>query len=285
MIAIRTLTDTDLVMAEEIIRAAYKTTGAQQKTLRRNLQLQPDGWIIALLNGEPVGLVGATDYGSFAYVGLMSVLPQVQRQGVGRALIEYLLGWLDARGCPTVLLDATPEGAALYTQFGFVVDDQAAQWQRNTSEAVVPLSQPATRRVSVLRMQDMEELTAFDAHYFGAGRAAVFAALAREYEERAFIIRNVRGRISGYIFAQARSLGPWVAETPEDAETLLLSALQLPFEGSPMVNLATAHEQGNALLRHYGFVVLRNLPHMRRGEPALLRKRTMIYGQTSFALG
>src|ERR671922_2425783 len=99
-IAIRNLTEDDLDLAAIILEAAYGTPGDWRNRLHRYMGLQPDGWLLASLGGAPAGMVGAVDYGPFAYIGLMGVQPQMQRRGVGLALMERLLAWLDARGCP-----------------------------------------------------------------------------------------------------------------------------------------------------------------------------------------
>src|SRR5579859_1790755 len=131
-ISVQTLKKTDLDIASEIARAAFETPYNQKADLHRFLALQPDGWWLASRDGIPVGLAGLIDHGPFAYVGMVSVLPSVQRHGVGKALMRHLLAWSDARGCPTVLLDATPSGAPLYAQFDFVEDTKTLRWERHT---------------------------------------------------------------------------------------------------------------------------------------------------------
>ncbi len=89
--------------------------------------------------------------------------------------------------------------------------------------------------MSVLRPSELEALSAFDTPIFGAKRQKVFAALLQEIPDRAFIVRDETDQISGYLFAQARNLGPWAAKTPEVAETLLAAALSVPFNDTPQV--------------------------------------------------
>lgn len=91
--------------------------------LRRYRSLDPTTWLLALDDGEPVGLGGAIDYGTFAYIGLVGVLQDIQRRGIGHAIMARLLALIDARGGRTSLLDAMDTGAALYRKMGFVDDD------------------------------------------------------------------------------------------------------------------------------------------------------------------
>ncbi|GCE14149.1 GNAT family N-acetyltransferase [Tengunoibacter tsumagoiensis] len=283
-ITLRQLSDVDLSIAEAIMQAAYGYSTPQQRNLARYLSLQPDGWLLACLDQRPVGVGGVINYGSFAYLGSMSVLPTVQRQGIGRALLQAFLNWLDEWGCPTVLLDASSAGADLYKKFAFVPEGEVAQWRRQADLSTVEL-ETFSPGITSFQLKDLPAVTAFDAAYFGAGRAAVLAAYLREYPERALIHRTPEGKISGYLIAQKSIIGPWLAENPEDAERLLQSALAFPYTQAPMISAPTENKAATSLLTCYGFQIERTLLHMRRGEPAILRDRSSMYGQTNYTLG
>src|SRR5512135_1837201 len=94
---IRILTAADLDSAERILSDAFGTTYSRKLDLAFFLELQPDGRFLALAGDTPVGMVGAVDYGPFAYIGTMGVLRAWQGQGIGRMLMEHLLVWLDER--------------------------------------------------------------------------------------------------------------------------------------------------------------------------------------------
>src|SRR5262245_7480478 len=171
-IVIRTLTEADIDAADAIMIPAYGVPRSRKRELRRYLALQPDGWLMAMLDGQPAGLGGATDYGPFAYIGLMAVLPSLQRRGIASAIMEQLLAWIAARACPTVMLDASPAGERLYEKLGFVDDDTVVQYVLD--DCAVPLR--PSEHVGPLREADLAALEQFDTPIFGASRAAVFAA-------------------------------------------------------------------------------------------------------------
>lgn len=294
MLHIRTLTDADLATADTIFCAAFHTQGSSMQSLRQNLLLQPDGWFLALQDERPVGLIGCINYGPFAYVGSLAVLPALQRQGIGQLLLEHLLHWLEQQGCTTALLDATPEGARLYERCGFVDDDSALHWSypqapaQSAVDEILPnalLHSDEQRHVEILQQEDIADLTAFDARYFGAGRAAVFSLLRMQYPDRSLVLRDAEGWIRGYLFAQQSILGPWVAESTEDARLLQAHALQLPFDGHPAVFTPGSNHQSIALLESTGFIRKRSLRHMRRGAAFSLRQPEHLYALASFALG
>lgn len=278
-IAIRTLTEADLEPAGAILDAAYGPPLNRQVELRRYLTLQTDGWLLASLDGAPAGMVGAMDYGPFAYVGMMAVHPGVQRRGVGLALMERLMAWLEGRGCPVALLDATEAGAPLYARLGFVEDEKTVVFRRDDC----PQRPQPSERVRPLHESDLPALADFDAPIFGARRQAVLASYLADDPGRAFVARDEAGGIAGYLFAQSQKLGPWAAREPAVAEDLLAAALA--YGGAPVTLVPSSCAGATRLLMRYGFSPQRSLRHMRRGGGGPPGRRELLYALASFAIG
>ena len=155
---IRRLTVADLDVTEPILDAAYGPAPGRQARLRRDVHLQPDGWRLAIMHGQPVGLGGATDFGRLAYIGRLAVLPHAQRRGIGLAIMRDLLAWLDARGCPIVALDAGGRGAALPALGLRGGGSLAALSARRETPVPAP-----RRRIDQITVADRAALAAFDA--------------------------------------------------------------------------------------------------------------------------
>jgi len=284
-IGVRPLGKDDLDAAAAILDAAYAAPRGYRGELARYLRLQPDGWLLALLDGRPAGVVGAIDYGPFAYVGLMGVHPRGQRRGVALALMGRLLDWLDARHCPLALLDASAAGEPLYARLGFVEDARSLLFRRETGLPTSAASAAPAATVTPLRPDDLPALARFDRPIFGADHSAVFASYLADAPERAFLARDRAGAIEGYVFAQTQRLGPWAASRPEDADALLTAALSLPFDDAPVTLVPSVNPDAARLLRRHGFALQRSLSHMRRGGDAPPGRRALLYGQASFAIG
>jgi GNAT superfamily N-acetyltransferase len=279
-ISIHTLTAADLDRADAIQQAAYGG-GSRKDRLQLYLAIQPDGWLMATLVGDPAGIAGGTNYGTVGHIGLVAVDPSMQRRGVALALMEHLLGWFAALRCPIVQLDASEAGAPLYRRLGFVEDEKTLGFTLDSCTL-----QPArSERISQLRAADIPALVAFDTPIFGGDRGAVFAAALAEAPERAFVARDAQGQISGYLFAQPQVLGPWAAHTPADADALLGAALTLPFGGAIRTLTPGSNPDAATLLMRYGFSPQRMLRRMRRGGAAPAGWRALLYGQTSLAIG
>lgn len=273
-----TLTEQDVPAANELLLAAFNGV---VNDVSRCLPLRPNDWLFALSDDKPVGVGGATHYGPFSFIGMMGVSPAMQGHGIGRAVMEELLRRIEARGCPTVLLDASKAGERLYPRLGFVEDDGVTLLQRTDIVEIAPSQNDA---ISQLQASDLPALTAFDATYFGAARGHVLASYLADDPQRAFIARDPDDSITGFLIAQKDMLGPWTATNAEVAEQLLSRALTLPFAGAPRAIIPASNEAGLRLLQRYGFKEQRTLAHMRLGPSAPGRDRRHIYGQASFAI-
>lgn len=260
--SIRPLTEDLLDATHAVVVVAYHATHSRKDRLRRYLDLQPGSSFVALLDETVVGFGAVMDYGRFAYVGLLSVRPDMQKRGIGAALLEHCLAWAHGRQSPTLLLDATPAGFPLYQRYGFVEEDQTVVLQQ-TRPAGLSLHLPAT--VTPLQMEQFSELVSFDTPAFGDERSAVLAAYRADDPQRVVVARDASGHLSGYLLAQADVLGPWVARTLQDAERLLQHALALPFRSAPSVFVSAQHQQALVLLERAGFTQQRRLSHMRKG--------------------
>ena len=279
-VTLQQMTPTNIAIADAILMAAYSSESFQEE-LTHVLALQPDGWFIASLDGEPGGVGGVVNYGPFAYIGLVGVLPELQRRGIGRVLMEHLLAWLSDQQCPIALLEASQAGAPLYTRLGFQAEDSTIVFQ--LAEPVSPA--PCSIVIEPLQSVDLAELIALDTAQFGADRSRVLSSYLAMYPERCFVSRHAQGHISGYIMGQSDAFGPWLAQSHEEAEALLAHALRLDFRHPPRLRIPVSNHRAVALARAYGFRELRTVKHMRWGGAASPQRRENIYALASLAIG
>ncbi len=278
-LTIRPAAPNDLPAANAILMAAFQPAQSRLQALAQIMSLQPDGILLAEQDGAPAGLVSAVDYGPFASIGMMAVRPDMHRRGIARSLMEHLLGWLDARGCPMALLDASEAGAPLYAQLGFVEDEQTTLYQGGAHSRRPALPE----RVAPLEPDALPALAALDARLFGTERTALLELLLRALPGRGFLARGDDGQPAGYLIAQEQQLGPWVAADPAAAASLLAAAQTLDYSGNTYAQIGSLNADGAQLLLRSGFSPHKHLRHMRRGGAP--RDRSRVYGQTSFSLG
>jgi predicted N-acetyltransferase YhbS len=284
MVQVRALKEEDVAAADLTLRAAFGATRSFEPRLRRYWAVQPDGWMVAEDCGQIVGTAGAVDYGVIAYVGLMAVRPDRQRQRIGRQLLAAVLAGVDARGTPCALLDATDSGAALYRGAGFADAETSYDF-------VLPATRPAPSPIqagdaNVAIAGDESAVLPLDRELFGADRGRLWRRLFVEYGGRVLIAREAGGAVAGYLCAQEMAIGPWAARTPAAAAALLDAAAARFLTGVP-VRIAVPGENAaaRALLAARGAALQRTLRHMRRGPAPALPGWRLLYGKGSYCVG
>ena len=287
MIEIVHLEPADLPAAAAVIEAAFGRPGAGE-SLRRGYELQPQGYFCARRDGEIVGTVGAQRYqapgsaSAVASIGVMTVHPAVQRQGVGTRLMRHVLGYLATAGYPTAFLEASAAGAPLYRKLGFVACGETLRMARDGSTPAAPAPHGTVRP---MLDADLPAVSGYDAQVFGAVRPAVIRAALERAQGPAFIVRDGTPRPAGYLFVVGGLLGPWSAGSPSIAEELLRTALDCCQGVGLRVTFPADNTAGRTLLARYGFCEIENLQHMRLGPAADARRRQEYYGQASLTLG
>ena len=101
--------------------------------IRRKRGVQPDLFLVALLQGEVVGTVMAGYDGHRGWIHLLAVTPKLQTGGVGRALMAEAERRLAAYGCTKVNLQvraSNPEVVAFYEKLGYGVEDRISLGRR-----------------------------------------------------------------------------------------------------------------------------------------------------------
>jgi GNAT superfamily N-acetyltransferase len=280
VILVRAALQDDLGVITEITQLAYSSTALNKAGISRNFQIQPDGFLLACLDNQAVGVVCVFDYTHFASVGMLGVLPQARGHGVGRKLMQHVETWATARAIPSLVLDATPEGAKLYETMNYIDIDINYKMVPNSSSGKFTTSE----NIRIATIDDLPELLEFDISIFGANRKKVLEVFLTDFSNRAFLSFDKQKNINGFILAQNATIGPWIATSVQVAEDLLQAALNLPFDSVPRVLLPGANTQGLELLKRYGFKDSRVVRHMVKG-PIPKRARKAIYSQVSYSLG
>jgi GNAT superfamily N-acetyltransferase len=172
-------------------------------------------WQLALAVGEGIvavdeqGQIAATGlvwfYGdNFATLGLMIVSSRHRSKGIGRAVMDRLLGLAGGR---SILLHATTDGQPLYEKLGF--EPTGHIYQHQGEVAAVTATGPAPR---VIRKEDLPSVLALDTQAFGAPRAALIGALATAGE--AVVIEANNEIVAASFrrpFGRGTSIGPLIA--------------------------------------------------------------------------
>jgi predicted N-acetyltransferase YhbS len=275
---LRRLTLDDVVEGARLTATAFGGEPREAR-LRRYLTLEPEGWFGLEDERALVALGGAVRFGALAWLGLMVVDRARQRQGLGRTIASAAIDWARRQGCSTIHLIATPAGAPLYRQLGFVPDGESRELS-GVPRAVPPTPGPAS--IHPWRSEDTEEIARFDAPAFGANRAQLLAAYAREFYSSAWMARDDSGHVCGFILVQDDSIGPWCAVDERVAGQLLDVALG---GATRQLKAGAIDAVGAELLIQRGFAPVRALPRMRLGPTVPHHARPLLLAHASYALG
>lgn len=279
--SIRLMTDADLATAESIMNKAFQSTVGRLDELNLYRAIQPDGWFMIELEGEPAGTIGVTLYDRYAHIGLMAIHPHAQHKGLATYAMNHVLGLLENRGLHVVVLDASPKGQPLYAKLGFGGFEETLVYGLPENRGITKPPENVYR----ITPEDLEEICRMDAPAFGADRKKVLHCLLDIFPERGFLVRNLDGAISGFCIAQGNRIGPLVAVDGHQAEILLRAALSLEYGSQASIAIPAENKTAIEMLERYGFKHLRTNLHMVKGQNQPPGQRDKVFAQASLAIG
>ena len=233
---------------------------------RRFLSMEPEGCFLAEMDGVPVGTVTTLRYSSqLAWVGMVLVHPDHRRRGIGRALLNHGIEWLQEHGVRCIKLDATPAGKQVYEGMGFKDEWTLTRWEHTD----LTLKEPLNASLRLWRTSDAQFVGLLDAAAFGVSRQTLLEVLASQ-SCRAFILETALGPAAGYGFirpgAQVAYLGPIVA-TSAQAGLQLVEALLAGSAGEKVFwDIPDANTAAVVWAREHGFARQRMLTRMHLGR-------------------
>lgn len=187
------------------------------------------GWV-AEAAGQVLGSAIYWQWGSeSSTLGLVIVSPQCQGRGVGKALLNTLIGKLDG---VKIRLHATPEGKPLYEKLGFVTTGGIRQQQSKALTAIDAPQLLPDQQFSVLGSDDSNTLSELDALSSGMQRPVLYQALLDaqspfRMEKGLLLSRN--GQPAGFAllrkFGRGYVIGPVIAHGLDDAKALIQQLL------------------------------------------------------------
>jgi GNAT superfamily N-acetyltransferase len=230
---------------------------------KRFIALEPKGCFVAVLDGQDVGTVTTTTYGTkLAWIGMVLVPPEQRRKGIGSQLLRHGLDYLKKKNVECIGLDATPLGNKLYLTLGFwedfALERRQGKGKKIASKGVVPMT-----------AADLDAVSEYDALRFGVPRPNVLKLLHRDYPDLCWLAKS-GGKIKGYVMMRpgfnAHQIGPWVASDPRTAEELFKTALNAVPEKPIFFDVVVPNEAAVDVAGRCGFELQRPFVRMFLGE-------------------
>jgi len=111
---------------------------APTQDIQRKLSVQPEGFLVAIIDGVVVATVMAGFEGHRGWINYLAVDPDHRRRGLGRELMERAEQFLRDLGCPKINLQVrstNAEANAFYEAIGFSCDDVVSFGKRLVDDA------------------------------------------------------------------------------------------------------------------------------------------------------
>lgn len=215
--------------------------------------------------GRIVASTATLPYGGrFAWISMVLVGGEYRRRGLATALLRQAMDELAAARL-TPVLDATPDGRAVYRRLGF--EDSWGFHRLIRRERPRASATPRPQAACVVRPisdADWRKVLTYDASAFGAERRAVLAGLRGRLPAAELVAErdgNVAGLLLGRDGRLAQHIGPLIAEDKAVACALLERALAA-LEGPVFIDLADAKTQVHGFLDASGFNAVRPFTRM-----------------------
>lgn len=259
---LRPMTTQDIPGAITLLEAAGWSQ--REPDMDRLIAWEPEGCFC--IEEEDHGLVGTvttTTYDTvLAWIGMVIVDPDRQRQGLGRQLMRAALDYLITKDVSRIMLDASENGRPLYEAMNFRKVGKVERWEGRASTY---LGERARR----MRESDLDAVIALDTTLFGVARPCILKRFWDEFPELAWI-DDTNGDIEGFLMGHRVggnvSLGPWMSWTTASAERLLRVAFE-QLQGEPLI-INIPDQNGRALLlaRNHNLKRIRHCTRMIYGD-------------------
>jgi GNAT superfamily N-acetyltransferase len=222
--------------------------------------------VVAETGGELVGVASGARFGGTGWVGGVAVVPASRRSGLGGALTEAIVEFLEGRGVATVLLHATALGRPVYERLGFVSETAYLTLTGPTGPRP-----PAGPMLRPGRPADLEAVLALDLAATGEDRRRLLTALW----PTGGLVATGDGRPLGYHLASPWRPGGAAIAADLPAGLALLDAIRAVPGDEVAISVPAANPAAVQFLEAAGFSEAYRTVRMHRGprvtwDPAAL---------------
>ena len=212
----------------------------------------PTGFLIAELEGEPIGCICAVRYSSkFGFIGLYIVRPQWRGRGYGLQLWQtawqQLVNQLEEKQ-PSIGLDGVVERESTYRQAGFTA---AYRHVRHVCEAM-PCHSVPNNAISLTNVP-LEQIVRYDAELFPAPRPQFLEPWIRVAAAAYGIVEHERLVGYGVLRAcrQGFKVGPLFADTFDIAECLFRALTHHAASQPVFIDIPNIHPASSILIQRF----------------------------------
>jgi len=236
--------------------------------------------LLATDGPEVVGTGVGTRHGTVGWIGTIYVVPERRGEGIGYELSRTIADRLEASGCRTLVLTATPEGRRVYERLSFAVTDSYVILEHAGS--VGDAAGSADPGIRPFTPDDLDEALVLDRTATGEDRSTVLASMVRV--PGGMVVRDGAGPLRGFLLRAPWPGGATIAPAIADAQRLARARIRTHAGGRLITGLLGSNAAGLETFEADGWTEIHRVVRMERGE-RLDWRPDWIWGQLNFALG
>jgi GNAT superfamily N-acetyltransferase len=247
--------------------------------------------LVAEADGRIAGTGIATINGSVGWVGMIFVDEALRGRGIGTALTAAVIDRLEAAGCTSLMLLASPLGRPIYERLGFVAEmdyrllvaDGQGAARPSATLAAEATGDRAPTRLRPLSTADLPAILALDRAATGEDRGHLLRAVTDA--ATTVVVEGPSGQVVAFDARAPWGTHPTIAPALVDGVRLVEARRARAPDGAEVrTALPEANRHGIATLENLGWRGERGLTRMVRG--VLVRwDPQAIWGQFNYAIG
>ncbi|HMA06244.1 MAG TPA: GNAT family N-acetyltransferase [Ramlibacter sp.] len=212
-------------------------------------RIAASGAVLPMGESRPGALASLTGRG-VAWISMILVRPDRRGRGLARRVFEQCLRDIHDHG-RIAMLDATPQGEALYLKFGFEPLWRLTRWRRE--------ARPASGPALSLAKPDLETLAELDQEALGFARKRVLGELLGRPDSR--YVRHALGFAIVRAGRLAHQIGPLVA-TDEPTAVAVMQEAAAALSGPVLIDVPDDRPVLRQALMESGFAPQRGFARM-----------------------
>ena len=225
--------------------------------------IDPQGFFVGEVNGEPVAIVSAVVYDNYAHVGFYIAKTEFRGKGYGLKLFQHAVKYAEEK-VGVLGLDGVEQQKKNYEKSGFKSVDLLVRYTRKAQGE-------RDSELSNIRDLPLEEIAIYDQSSFGSSRKNYIDALLRQQGVHGFVVKK-DGQVKGYGILKKTYSGykvaPLVVDNQEVAEKII-NGLQSLIEGEDVyLDIFETNKDAENLVKSQGWTHATTLHRMyKNGVP------------------
>ncbi len=250
MLRIRILSEKDFPFAIRLTDTM--DWGFAEEDFRFMMDLEPNGFFVAMEDGKAVGLATTINFGQVGWIGNVIIEKDRRNKGIGSLLVEHAMNYLKERRTRAVGLYSYLRAVPLYRRLGFKSDVNFVVLKGQS------MSKPAGRDVRKAEEKDLTGIFDLDFCCFGGSRKRLLERIVSNKKNLCYV--GCKGaELLGFLVAKRYSelaeIGPMVCRREyEKLPTDLLYAILGDLTGLEVqICVAKNAEKLLSTLKNLGF--------------------------------